>query len=87
MLPDRKKTPGIPLGETPVMVNGRELIARFAKIAVNVLLDEGANVLTPTLQGMFGPDAGMPGTRYFVEFLEIDGRLHMRPYVPESDAS
>jgi len=63
-LPDRAAHPGLPSGDVPVQANGREHVARFVKIAVNVLQEAGQpkNVLRAVLRGWFGEDAGLPGT-------------------------
>ena len=69
-LPNRKKTPGIPTGETLVDVEGTEYEAIFVKIAVNVLRRRGnpRNELPTVLRKWFGPDAGLPGTNFRVLF-------------------
>ena len=70
LLPNRKKTPGIPTGETLVDVEGTEYAAIFVKIAVNVLRRRGnpRNELPTVLRKWFGPDAGLPGTNFRVVF-------------------
>ena len=79
MLPSRAKNPDMPFGVTDVMVDGRPAVAKFAKIAVNVVSFGDTNNLTEILQGWFGPDAGRPGTRFFVEFSMEGNALTMRP--------
>lgn len=79
MLPDRRKFPNMPFGETPVVIGDRRAVAKFAKIAVNVATYGAGNDLTTILQTMFGPDAGKPGTRFYVEFKFSDGVWHMVP--------
>lgn len=80
-LPDRGTNPGIPEGEQPVQVNRRGYIARFAKIAVNVVHqpDDDRNALPDILRKWFGEDVGQPGRSERVQF-EWDGdRYVLRP--------
>lgn len=67
---DRERQKGIPTGWTPIVVNGEAYEANFVKMAVNVARRPGEekNVLHELLVEMFGPNAGLPGTQFFVEF-------------------
>jgi superfamily II DNA or RNA helicase/diadenosine tetraphosphate (Ap4A) HIT family hydrolase len=67
-LPDRERQPGIPQGWREVLVDGKELQAKFVKIAVNVVVRPGSdeNVLPDILRGWFGPAAGHPGRSHDV---------------------
>ena len=75
-LPTVDEEPGRPDG--PVLVrlpDGREWEFRFVKIACNVAGPRGSNVgdtlpneLPTLLREWFGPDAGLPGTSFEVEF-------------------
>lgn len=80
-LPDRDRAEGVPEDWVPVDVDGQPFEAKFARIAVNVLRRRGAeeNVLGEVLRGWFGEDAGRPGTRHQVEFLERGGRWSLAP--------
>jgi len=78
---DRERTPGIPVGWTPVIADGERYEANFVKIAVNVMRRPGStdNVLARVLRGWFGEDAGLPGTRYVVSFERTDDGWVMAP--------
>ncbi len=81
-LPDREKVPGLPSGVTPLRVDGAMYEADFVKVALNVVRAPGAseNTLPSILRSWFGPDAGLPGTRFEVEFSRAaDGTLEMKP--------
>ncbi|MDA7492914.1 DEAD/DEAH box helicase family protein [bacterium] len=81
-LPDRKKVSGIPEGWNSILVAGESYTANFVKQAVNVIRDtsgDGKNVIGDLMRGMFGPDAGKPGTRYQVRFKTDAGGLSMEP--------
>ncbi len=80
-LPNRDSTPGIPEGETPIVVDGRDYVASFAKIAVNVVGEPGesSNVLPDLLRKWFGEDAGLPGKAQRVMFEYLDDRYVLRP--------
>lgn len=80
-LPDRKSCPGLPFGETSVTANGKELLANFVKVAVNVIKapDSDTNQLPALLRGWFGPDAGRPGTRHVVQFGKTESGYTMTP--------
>lgn len=86
-LPDRDKTPGIPLGWESVTVNNEPYSANFVKVAVNVMHKEGeeGNVLAEVLHGWFGESAGQPGTSYRVIFeRQADGYV-LRPLESKID--
>jgi hypothetical protein len=69
-LPDRETMQGLPSGWTTVRTKDGPYEANFAKIAVNQLRepDGSSNVLAQVLRKWFGPDAGLPGTRFEVAF-------------------
>lgn len=65
---DRRKH-AVPEGATLVLIDGAAVHLWFQKIAVNVATDQaasGKNVLPDRLRALFGPDAGLPGTRHDV---------------------
>ena len=68
------------MGEVDVLVDGNAYVARFVKIAVNVVHrpGEASNELPGILRGWFGPQAGHPGTNHTVLFELIDDRWVMR---------
>jgi superfamily II DNA or RNA helicase/diadenosine tetraphosphate (Ap4A) HIT family hydrolase len=77
-LPDRDNAPGLPSGWTSIRTSEGPYEANFAKIAMNQLRepDGSGNVLAQVLRKWFGPDAGLPGTRFEVAFTpEADGYL------------
>lgn len=67
-LPNRLRRPDIPLGTTPVLIDGRRYEAEFVTVALNVVHPPGSprNELPGLLRGWFGPDAGLPGTSFQV---------------------
>ena len=72
---NREQNTGIPEGWTKFVANGKQFVGNFVKVALNVAKkDESAdrNELPAILRTWFGPDAGAPGTRHFVE-LTLDG--------------
>lgn len=83
-LPDRDTTPGLPSGWVTVRTRDGEFEANFAKIAVNQLRepDGTSNVLAQVLRKWFGPDAGLPGTRFEVAFTPADEGYLMEPRNP-----
>ena len=87
-LPDRRTNPGIPTGETPVIIEGKTYDATFAKVAVNVVRRPGdpRNELPTTLRGWFGPDAGLPGTNFHVVFRNTESRWTLEPLHQRPDA-
>jgi len=85
-LPTVDEVPGRPAG--PVLVrlpDGREWEFRFVKIACNVAGPRPAsgdplpNALPVLLREWFGPDAGLPGTNFDVEFRRDGDLWHVAP--------
>ena len=86
-LPTVDEEPGRPDG--PVLVrlpDGREWEFRFVKIACNVagpregrVGDKLPNELPTLLREWFGPDAGLPGTSFEVEFHREGDAWHIAP--------
>ena len=86
-LPTVDEEPGRPDG--PVLVrlpDGREWEFRFVKIACNVAGPRGSSVgdtlpneLPTLLREWFGPDAGLPGTSFQVEFHRDGDAWHIAP--------
>lgn len=86
-LPTVDEEPGRPDG--PVLVrlpDGREWEFRFVKIACNVagprdtkVGDKLQNELPALLREWFGPDAGLPGTTFEVEFHRTGPTWHIMP--------
>jgi superfamily II DNA or RNA helicase/diadenosine tetraphosphate (Ap4A) HIT family hydrolase/HKD family nuclease/SOS-response transcriptional repressor LexA len=79
-LPTVESVPSRPTGPTRVRLpDGREWVFRFVKVACNVAHPadaasaRGNNALPALLRDWFGPDAGLPGTNFEVEFTSIDG--------------
>ncbi len=65
---DRASFPDMPVGPTPVWIDGTEYTAHFVKRAVNRVLrgSDRRNELPEILRGWFGPNAGASGTRHAV---------------------
>ena len=90
-LPTVDEEPGRPDG--PVLVrlpDGREWEFRFVKIACNVagprdtkVGDKLQNELPALLREWFGPDAGLPGTTFEVEFHRTGPTWHIAPLSPK----
>lgn len=80
-LPDRENVPGVPIGWTDVMIEGQPHEAKFAKQFLNVVRVAGSedNVLPDILRNWFGPNAGMPGTRYEVTIDSVESGYLMAP--------
>ena len=81
-LPTREAVPGMPNGPTEIVADGHRYEAIFAKIAVNVLKEPGQakNVLGTVLRRWFGPDVGLPGTRFEVVFHRAEsGEIQLAP--------
>jgi hypothetical protein len=78
---DRARAAGAPTGWQPVMIDGERFDANFVKVAVNVVRRPGAekNVLPEILRRWFGANAGLPGTRQFVQCERHDEGLVMSP--------
>jgi SOS-response transcriptional repressor LexA len=79
-LPTVEAVPSRPTGPTRVRLpDGREWVFRFVKVACNVAhpadaaTARGNNALPSLLRDWFGPDAGLPGTNFEVEFTH-DGK-------------
>ena len=85
-LPTVESVPSRPTGPTRVrLADGREWVFRFVKVACNVAHPadtasaRGNNALPALLRDWFGPDAGLPGTNFEVEFCSIDGAWSVAP--------
>jgi hypothetical protein len=85
-LPTVESVPSRPRGPTRVRLpDGREWVFRFVKVACNVAHPadaasaRGNNALPALLRDWFGPDAGLPGTNFEVEFTSIDGAWSAAP--------
>jgi superfamily II DNA or RNA helicase/diadenosine tetraphosphate (Ap4A) HIT family hydrolase/HKD family nuclease/SOS-response transcriptional repressor LexA len=85
-LPTLESVPSRPTGPTRVRLpDGREWVFRFVKVACNVAHPadaasaRGNNALPALLRDWFGPDAGLPGTNFEVEFTSLDGSWHVSP--------
>jgi superfamily II DNA or RNA helicase/diadenosine tetraphosphate (Ap4A) HIT family hydrolase/HKD family nuclease/SOS-response transcriptional repressor LexA len=85
-LPTVESAPSRPTGPTRVRLpDGREWVFRFVKVACNVAHPadaasaRGNNALPALLRDWFGPDAGLPGTNFEVEFTSIDGQWLATP--------
>lgn len=81
---DRNKDPHTPEGWTDVSVEGEAYRAKFVKVAVNVIQRPGSeqNELPALMRRWFGPDAGAPGTGFFVSFKRTGDRLTLTPINP-----
>jgi superfamily II DNA or RNA helicase/diadenosine tetraphosphate (Ap4A) HIT family hydrolase len=86
-LPPRERNAWMPIGWEPVEADGVPYRASFQKIAVNVLLPEGAegNQLPAVLTKWFGPDAGQPGRRDRVLFQRQGERWVLEPVADEAN--
>jgi superfamily II DNA or RNA helicase/diadenosine tetraphosphate (Ap4A) HIT family hydrolase/HKD family nuclease/SOS-response transcriptional repressor LexA len=85
-LPTVESVPSRPTGPTRVRLpDGREWVFRFVKVACNVAHPadaasaRGNNALPALLRDWFGPDAGLPGTNFEVDFASIDGQWSAAP--------
>jgi superfamily II DNA or RNA helicase/diadenosine tetraphosphate (Ap4A) HIT family hydrolase/HKD family nuclease len=80
-LPSRDKHPDLPLGTTPLQIDGVTYEAEFVKVALNVVhtTGESRNRLPEILRGWFGPNAGAPGTRHEATLEQKDGTWTLRP--------
>jgi len=86
-LPTVESVPSRPTGPTRVRLpDGREWVFRFVKVACNVAHPadaasaRGNNALPALLRDWFGPDAGLPGTNFEVEFTATDGQWLAMPH-------
>jgi len=73
-------------GIREVWVEGDRYFFHFVDIAVNkaTTREGGPNVLGAILAGLFGADAGKPGTEHSVVLREIEGRLTLEPVFTEA---
>src|SRR5690606_3527077 len=81
-LPDKTKVPGRPVGVTSVRLpSGEPWEFKFVKVACNVAkpIGQQENQLGTLLQSWFGPNAGLPGTGFTVQFETKDGEWHVTP--------
>ena len=81
----RAQNPPLPDSEVNVTVDGQDHVARFVKVACNVLTRPGTadNVLPEVLTRWFGDHAGEPGTDHTVEVAGLDtDHLTLRPLHP-----
>jgi superfamily II DNA or RNA helicase/diadenosine tetraphosphate (Ap4A) HIT family hydrolase len=80
-LPPRDQIPNIPEGWVEIRADGATYKANFVRIAVNLIRKEGdpANQLNRLLREWFGPDAGLPGTSFQVEFRHVGNAYVMSP--------
>ncbi|MDC0292637.1 hypothetical protein OAL29_01895, partial [Candidatus Binatia bacterium] len=81
-LPTREAGPPLPRGPIEIVADGHRYEAIFAKIAVNVLREPGQakNILGTVLRRWFGPDVGLPGTRFEVVFHRAEsGEIQLSP--------
>ncbi len=83
-LPTVEAVPSRPTGPTRVRLpDGSEWVFRLVKVACNVAHSADAsdrqNKLPTLLREWFGPDAGLPGTGFEVEFTSIDGGWSAAP--------
>jgi SOS-response transcriptional repressor LexA len=92
-LPTVESVPSRPTGPTRVRLHdGREWVFRFVKVACNVAHPadaasaRGSNALPALLRDWFGPDAGLPGTNFEVEFTSADGEWRAAPRKPQTQA-
>ena len=78
-LPDRRSTTGIPSGWTDVLIDETRHEANFVRAFVNVVRrrESDLNVLPDILRGWFGPDAGLPGTKFEVCFDQTENGYRM----------
>jgi superfamily II DNA or RNA helicase/diadenosine tetraphosphate (Ap4A) HIT family hydrolase/HKD family nuclease len=78
---DRNKYPYTPEGWTDVDIEGEEYSANFVTVAVNVIRRAGSeqNELPALMRRWFGPDAGLPGTNFFVALRREGGRYNLTP--------
>ena len=70
-IPDKAREPARPTGPVTVQLpDGRNWEFKFVKVACNVAGPQGekANQLGELLRDWFGPNAGLPGTDYKVQF-------------------
>ena len=88
-LPDRKQHPNVPRNWTKVLTSEGEFEANFVMVAVNMMRRPGSqkNELPEVLRKWFGPDAGKPGTRYYVLIERRGNQWRMRPQPRRANAA
>ena len=84
-LPSVEASPSRPTGLTRVRLpDGKEWVFRFVKVACNIAHPADAsdkqNQLPSLLRKWFGPDTGLPGTGFEVEFTSHDGGWAAAPH-------
>ena len=89
-LPTAEAAPSRPTGPTRVRLpDGSEWVFRFVKVACNVAHPADAsdrqNQLPTLLRGWFGPDAGLPGTGFEVEFTSEGMTWSVAPISPRQE--
>ena len=89
-LPTVEEAPSRPTGPTRVRLpDGSEWVFRFVKVACNVGHPADAanktNQLSDLLRTWFGPDAGLPGTGFEVEFTFNEGIWRIAPMSPRQE--
>jgi hypothetical protein len=84
----REQNPPLPNGEVEVVIDGDVHLARFVKVACNVITrpEESKNLLPEIMRGWFGEDAGAPGTDHTVE-LSTSGDVPRRQLRPRLGGS
>ncbi len=81
-VPEKSRQPNRPMGPTEVeLPDGSRWVFKFVKVACNIAgpLGESENQLGDLLREWFGPNAGLPGTDFKVQFETKDGKWHARP--------
>ncbi len=81
ILPDRNKTPGIPSGRQPVIINALSYNATFEEGAINVMRKDGEeeNILPNVLREWFGEDDRQPSTANQIIFEWIENTYVLGP--------
>jgi len=87
-IPEVEKEPDRPEpGLIPVEVNGEAWVFKFVKVAVNVAYPEGQpdeNKLSELMREWFGPNAGQPGTSFYVNFTQVGNAWSAKPAQAQS---
>lgn len=89
-LPTVEQRPGRPVGPTPMRLpDGTIWTFRCVKVACNVAMPAGTktNELPTLLRDWFGPDAGLPGTNFQVEFAVANNQWSLRPLIDAPPAT
>ena len=84
------RTPDVPArGPVDVDVEGERFIFQFVEMYVNVAHARpgGPNVLGALLRGLFGPDAGRPGTDHRAVLRQVEGRWTLIPSLAQGAAA